>query len=211
MPVASSRWPCRGLYVLTPDRSDTATLCAEVAAALRGGAVLLQFRNKQADATLRRAQAQALLPICESFGVPMLVNDDVGIARELGAGGVHLGEHDARIAPARLALGPDAIVGASCYDDLARAERAAAAGASYLAFGAFHPSSTKPHARRAMPSLLSAAAGFGLPRVAIGGLTADNARPLIEAGADLLAVISAVFDQPDVEAAARRFACLFEE
>jgi thiamine-phosphate pyrophosphorylase len=104
-----------------------------------------------------------------------------------------------------------AIIGASCYDDPGRAERAARDGADYLAFGAFHPSSTKPHARRASPQLLREAARFGLPRVAIGGITADNARPLIEAGADLLAVVSAVFDAPDIEAAARRFAQLFQD
>lgn len=211
MPAALPRWPRRGLYLLTPDRLDTAVLCAEVAAALAGGAVLLQYRNKCADAALRRMQANALRPICARFGVPLLINDDVGLALEIQADGVHLGEHDADLDAARRALGPEAIVGASCYDDPARAERAAARGASYLAFGAFFDSPTKPGARRATLQTLRDAARFGLPRVAIGGICADNARPLVAAGADLLAVITDVFDAPDIEVAARRFAPLFQD
>lgn len=211
MPVLEPRWPRRGLYALTPDRLDTVALCAAVEAALVGGTVLLQYRNKLADTGLRRAQAAELQALCTRFGVPLLINDDVELARDLRADGVHLGESDVDIQAARAALGPEAIIGASCYDDFARAERAAAAGASYLAFGAFYPSSTKPGARRASLDLLREAAQFDLPRVAIGGISADNARPLIAAGADLLAVISDVFDAPDIEAAARRYAALFQD
>jgi thiamine-phosphate pyrophosphorylase len=127
----------------------------------------------------------------------------------VGAAGVHVGEHDASLAAARAALGPDAIVGVSCYDDATRAAMLAAAGADYLAFGSFFPSPTKPHARRASTDLLSTAARHGLPRVAIGGITADNAGPLVAAGADLLAVISAVFDAPDPARAVRDFDHLF--
>ncbi len=211
MPVLEPRWPRRGLYALTPDRLDTVGLCAAVEAALEGGAVLLQYRNKLADAELRRAQASELQSLCARFGVPLLINDDVELARDLRADGVHLGESDADIKAARAALGPKAIIGASCYDDFARAERAAAAGASYLAFGAFFHSSTKPHSRRASLDLLREAAHFGLPRVAIGGICSDNARPLIAAGADLLAVISDVFDAPNIETAAQRYAPLFKD
>lgn len=211
MPVPIRRWPRRGLYLLTPDRADTAHLLADVEAALAAGAVLLQYRNKAADAALKREQLAALRPLCARFDVPLIVNDDVDLAREFAADGVHVGEHDAGVAAARAALGPEAIVGASCYDDPARAQAAARAGASYLAFGAFFPSSTKPDARRARIELLRDAAPLGLPRVAIGGITAENARPLIEAGADLLAVVGDVFDAPDPAAAVRRYAPLFQD
>jgi len=200
----------RGLYLLTPDRDDTARLLREVESALHGGAVaLLQYRNKAADARLRAEQLRSLRPLCRDHRVPLIVNDDVALARESGAAGVHLGEHDAGIVQARALLGPDAIVGASCYDRAELARRVIDAGASYIAFGAFFPSATKPNARRASLDLLRGP--WPVPTVAIGGITADNARPLIEAGADLLAVISDVFDAPDPAAAVRRYAPLFQE
>lgn len=211
MSAPSPIWPRRGLYLITPDVADTGALCARVEHGLRGGAVLVQYRNKQADAALQRAQALALREVCATFDVPLIINDDLELAHAVGAAGVHLGASDGDIAQARDCLGPTAIIGASCYDDPGRARAAAEAGASYLAFGAFHPSPTKPLARRATPALLRGARPWGLPLVAIGGITPDNARPLIEAGADLIAVISAVFDAPDIEAAARRHARLFQD
>ena len=210
MPTHAPRRLRRGLYAITPDGLETEVLLSAVEAALRGGAVLLQYRNKSADATRRREQVAALLPLSMQYDVDLIVNDDLALAQTSGVG-VHLGENDADLAQARQRLGADALIGASCYDDLARAETAAAAGASYLAFGAFFPSATKPNARRATPELLHRAARYGLPRVAIGGITPDNARPLIDAGADLVAVVSAVFDTPDIEAAATRFARLFKD
>lgn len=203
-------WPRRGLYLLTPDEPDTGRLLARLAPVLAAGPALVQYRNKAADADTRRVQAAEVLAACRAAGVPMLINDDWRLAAELGAAGAHLGQHDGTLADARAALGPGALLGASCYDDLARAEAAAAAGASYLAFGAFFPSGTKPAARRAAPGLLRASARLGLPRVAIGGLTPDNAGPLVTAGADLLAVIGGVFDAPDPAAAARAFGRLFD-
>ena len=211
------RWPhrddapasARGLYLLTPDDGDTARLLARVRAVL-GQAALLQYRNKAAGHALRREQAAALLPLCREAGVPLVVNDDWPLAADIGADGAHLGEDDGALREARAALGEAAILGASCYDDIARAEAAAAAGASYLAFGAFFPSPTKPGARRAGPHLLAASARLGLPRVAIGGITPDNARQLAAAGADLVAVISGVFDAPDPLAAARAYRACFE-
>ncbi|HSR65937.1 MAG TPA: thiamine phosphate synthase, partial [Xanthomonadaceae bacterium] len=152
----------------------------------------------------------ALRALCADAGVAFIVNDDVELARATDADGVHLGEHDARPDAARARLGPDAIIGGSCYADLDRAEAAARAGASYVAFGAFFPSPTKPLARRATPELLRAAACLGLPRVAIGGIRPDNAAPLVAAGADLIAVISGVFAAPDPAAAARACADLFD-
>lgn len=192
----------RGLYLLTPDEPDTARLLARVRPVLRHAA-LLQYRNKGADAGLRQVQARALADLCGEAGVPLVINDDVALARACGAAGVHLGEHDGALHAARAALGPGALIGASCYDDLARARAAVEAGASYIAFGAFFPSGTKPLARRATPALLRDSAAFGVPRVAIGGITPDNTPTLVAAGADLVAVIGGVFDAPDPAAAAR--------
>lgn len=196
------RPPLRGLYLITPDDADTPRLLARVAAVL-DQATLLQYRNKTADAALRRAQAEALVAPCRAAGVRLIVNDDAALAADIGADGVHLGEADGALDAARRLLGPDALVGISCYDSLARARAAADAGASYLAFGAFFPSTTKPNARHATFDLLRDSAALGLPRVAIGGITPDNARSVVEAGADLVAVIGGVFDAPDPAAAAR--------
>lgn len=202
-------WPRQGLYAITPDERDTARLLARVDTVLEAGAAWLQYRNKAADDGLRREQARELLTLCRRHRVPLIINDDWRLAAAIGADGAHLGEDDGELASARAALPAGAILGASCYDDLALARRAAAAGADYIAFGAFFPSPTKPHARRATPALLRDSAELGLPRVAIGGITPDNAGPLVEAGADLLAVISGVFDADDPGAAVRRYLAAF--
>ena len=198
----------KGLYLITPDEADSARLLARVTPLLPFVACL-QYRNKTADAALRARQAGMLQAVCAEAGVPLIVNDDAALAAAIGADGVHLGEHDGDIAAARVSVG-DAIIGVSCYDDLTRAERAAAQGADYIAFGAFFPSSTKPNARRASLDLLHESARLKLPRVAIGGITPDNASPLIAAGADLIAVISGVFDAPDPIQAARAYRALFD-
>jgi len=199
----------RGLYLITPDDPDTARLLARVDAVL-DHAALLQYRNKSASAALRREQAEALLALCAARGVRLIVNDDLALAQAIGADGVHLGENDVDVRAARVALGADTLIGVSCYDDLDRARAAAATGASYIAFGALFPSSTKPNARRASFELLRDSAGFGLPRVAIGGITPDNARSVVAAGAELIAVISGVFDAPDPPAAARAYCACFD-
>jgi thiamine-phosphate pyrophosphorylase len=198
-----------GLYAITSGQPDG--LVEAVAAALRGGAALIQYRDKSSDRTRRLDEARALQALCAAAGAPLIVNDDVELARAVGAAGVHLGEDDAAVAVARDALGAAAIIGVSCYDSIERARSAARAGADYLAFGAFFASPTKPHARRATPSLLRAARPLGVPLVAIGGITPDNARPLIEAGADFVAVISGVFGDADPQGAARRYADLFTD
>jgi len=195
----------RGLYALTPDLDDTALLLVKVAAALEGGATAIQYRNKDATATLRQTQALALSRLHAARGALFIVNDDPVLAASVGADGVHLGEDDASIISARELLGPDRIIGVSCYDDFERAHAAVEAGADYVAFGSFFPSSTKPAARRADLGLLQRARSLGVPVVAIGGIDADNARMLIDAGADAVAVINAVFmhdDSADVKAAA---------
>lgn len=193
----------RGVYLLTREMADTATLCAGVEAALRGGVRLLQYRDKSGDAARHREQAQALRELTRRHGALLIVNDDVALATDCAADGVHLGERDGDIATARAALGAGAIIGASCYDDLRRAETAARTGADYIAFGAFFASGTKPAARRADVTLLQQSERFGLPRVAIGGIDAHNARPLIAAGASAIAVLGAIWDAPDREVAAR--------
>ncbi len=211
MPSRSLRrkpFPASGVYLVTPDDSDSGRLLARVAPLLPYVACL-QYRNKSADDALRRQQADALLALCDRAGVPLIVNDDAALAAAVGADGVHLGEHDGALVAARALLGADAIIGVSCYDDPARAAAAAAQGADYIAFGAFFPSPTKPDARRAPLALLRDAQSHGLPRVAIGGITPDNAPALIAAGADLVAVISGVFDAPDPLDAVRAYAACF--
>ena len=200
----------RGLYAVTPDEPDTQRLCALVEAAVRGGARLVQYRNKTAPEALRREQAAALLAICRRYGVPLIVNDHLELALAIGADGLHLGRDDGNPAEARARL-PDAIIGVSCYDEIARAEAARAAGADYVAFGRFFPSTTKPGNIRASLELVAEAKRrVGLPVVGIGGITLENAPSLVRGGVDALAVVSALFDSPDVEATARRFADLYE-
>ena len=201
------RLPRHGLYAITNGPRDD--LFDAAAAALRGGAAVLQYRDKTHDAARRRAEAQRLRELCAAAQAAFIVNDDVALAHAVSADGVHLGEGDDALASARARLGAGAIIGVSCYDSLARARQLAAAGADYLAFGAFHASPTKPAARRADPGLLAVAKSLGLPLVAIGGISRDNARALIDAGADFVAVISGVFAQADIEAAARAYAILF--
>jgi thiamine-phosphate pyrophosphorylase len=196
-----------GLYAITDGPRDD--LPEVVAQALAGGARLLQYRDKSVDAARRHVEALALKQLCRRGGVPLIINDDVALARAVGADGVHLGREDDDLASARAMLGEHAIIGVSCYDSLQRAQSAARAGASYIAFGAFFPSSTKPLAPHAPIDLLRQSAAFGVPRVAIGGITPDNGASLVEAGADYLAVVSAVFAAADVRAAAQRFTDLY--
>ncbi len=200
----------RGLYAVTPDEPDTGRLVAQVEAAVRGGARTVQYRNKTASPALRAAQARALAATCRAGAALFIVNDDAELARAVDADGVHVGEDDGDLAAVRAIVGR-AIVGVSCYDELARGERAVAAGADYIAFGSLFPSTVKPHAPRASVDLVAAARPLGVPIVGIGGITLDSAPVLVAAGIDAVAVISAVFagDPPAIEAAAARFAALF--
>lgn len=200
----------RGLYAITPDEPDTERLTALVTAALEGGAAILQYRNKLADQALREKQALALLPLCRRAGVPLIINDDLDIALAVDADGLHLGGDDGDLATARQALGPDKFLGASCYDRLELAIEARDRGADHVAFGAVYPSSTKPVTIRASLQLFGQApAAVGLPAVAIGGITLDNAPAVIAAGAHAVCVISALFDAPDVRLRAQDFAALY--
>ena len=198
----------RGLYAVTPDTSDTARLAAMVEAAIAGGAGAIQYRNKTAAPALRAEQAARLVRVCAGGGALLIINDDVALARAVGAHGVHLGEGDTVVASARALAGEKLLIGVSCYNDLSRARRLVAEGADYVAFGSFFPSQVKPDARRAMMSILAQARTLGVPVVAIGGITADNARKLIESGADAVAAISAVFGDDDPAAVTRAAAAI---
>jgi thiamine-phosphate pyrophosphorylase len=199
----------RGLYLITPDDDDTTRMLARTAPLLAAGVTWLQYRNKSAGDALRHEQASALQGLCVQVGVPLIINDEVCLAKSIGAAGVHLGEDDGDIAAARALLGPQAIIGASCYDQLALAERAVAAGAGYVAFGAFFPTRSKTGTRQATVALLDDAKALGVPQVAIGGITPDNAASLVTAGADLVAVISGVYDAADPVAAVHAYRQLF--
>jgi thiamine-phosphate pyrophosphorylase len=196
-----------GLYVITdgprPDLLDV------VAQALDGGARLLQYRDKTNDGARRHKEATALKTLCREHGVPLIINADIGLAKAIGADGVHIGPEEADLATARRLMGSQAIIGVSCMASLLHAEAAARGGANYVSFGAFHPSRTKPLAGRAPIELLGQSAALGIPRVAIGGITPDNGGLLVAAGADFLAAISAVFRADDVRATARRFSDLY--
>lgn len=200
----------RGLYAVTPDGAAPQVLLAAAAAALRGGARLLQYRDKGGDPARRKEIAAQLLRLCRARGVPFIVNDDVDLCAALGADGVHVGQADAPVAAARARLGDRAIVGVSCAGSLERARAAALAGASYVAFGRFFPSRTKPHAPpAALDVLREARTALSVPICAIGGLTPANAPAVVAAGADLVAAIDGLFGAADVEAAARAYAGLF--
>jgi thiamine-phosphate pyrophosphorylase len=196
----------RGLYAITPDVVDPALLREQVDAAITGGAQAVQYRNKTATRPQRALQARMLAELCRSRDVLFIVNDDVELAAEVAADGVHLGQDDGDPNVARLILGPGPVIGVSCYGDLTRARAMADAGADYLAFGSLYPSSVKPDARRASLELIGRARSLGVRIVGIGGIDADNAASVIEAGADAVAVISAVFAADDIEAAAREIA-----
>jgi thiamine-phosphate pyrophosphorylase len=201
-----------GLYAITPDTDDTAGLLEKVEAALSGGARLLQYRNKTASAALRLTQGRALLALCWKFQVPLIINDHLDLALALDAPGLHVGGEDGSVKEARRQLGPDKILGVSCYGRLDSAHDAVDAGATYVAFGGFFPSQVKPgNARNPVSLLGEAKRAVKIPVVAIGGITVANAPSLIDAGADGVAVISALFNDPDIRGAAKKFSKLFRK
>ena len=201
----------RGLYVITDARLQPAEqLVTRVRQAIEGGAVLVQYRDKSNDPALREQQAGSLVELCNALGTKLIINDDVALAVNIGAHGVHLGHDDTAIDRAREQLGDEAIIGVSCYNQWALAQRAAEAGADYIAFGRFFTSRTKPDAVAATPALLTQARReLDIPVAAIGGITADNGAALVQAGADLLAVVQDVFAAADVRAAAHRYQAVF--
>jgi thiamine-phosphate pyrophosphorylase len=197
----------RGLYVITDGpRSDLLEVAAQ---ALAGGAQVMQYRDKTDDTARRKNEAGALVVLCKAHGVPLIINSDLALAQAIGAAGVHLGPDDVGLAVARKALGAEGIIGVSCLASMELAKAAALGGASYISFGAFFQSQTKPLAGRASSDLLRQSDALGLPRVAIGGITPENAKLLIEAGADFVASVSGVFGARDARAAAQEFSNLF--
>ena len=207
---SNTHLPSGGLYLITPDDADSESFLARVLPVLSCQIAVLQYRNKLANAGQMREQASALLLHCRKYGIVFIINDDIALANELSADGVHLGEHDGDLASARQLLGTHAIIGVSCYDSLALAEKAAAQGANYIAFGAIYPSATKPNARNANLELFSQAAALDLPMVAIGGITPDNAKQTLDTGAGFLAVIGAIFDAADPANEVKKFISCFK-
>lgn len=200
----------RGLYLVTPNWDDTAKLMAVTERALRAGVALLQYRNKTASPMLRLEQGAALLALCRRFHCPLVINDFVDLCLELGADGVHLGGADAAVAQVRATLGAGRIIGASCYGNLQSACAAQQAGASYVAFGGFYPSLVKQYAVTTAPAILEQArATITLPRIVIGGMSPENAAPLVARGATMVAAISSVYLAPDPAAAVAQFNALF--
>jgi thiamine-phosphate pyrophosphorylase len=210
--MPTERIPLRGLYAITPDDNLLPRLSALVGSALAGGVRFVQYRNKFAPPPLKRAQAAELLRICRAADARLIVNDDVWLALEIGADGVHLGRDDGDIAMARQALGDKRILGVSCYDDFGRAAAAAAAGADYIAVGSVFASATKPAATRASLDVLARVKRELAPPVAaIGGITIDNVGQVIAAGADMVAVITDLFNAMNIQARAAAYQKLFEE
>jgi len=200
----------KGLYAITPDCADTKDLLRRVRLALAGGARVLQYRNKSANTALRLTQAIALRELTREFGAVFIVNDHAQLAAQVDADGVHLGDMDDGMVAARAVLGKHKIIGVSCYDRLSSARSAVDAGADYVAFGAFFPSRVKPDTVLADIELLrQARAELTVPLVAIGGITLQNSAQLVRAGADALAVISALFNAADIADTAQRLSQFF--
>jgi thiamine-phosphate pyrophosphorylase len=202
----------KGLYIVTPDWDDTTKLVAVTEKAIKGGAAIVQYRHKTASPELRREQAKALQAVCKQYQVPFIINDHVELALELDVDGIHVGESDEAVAAVRAKVGPNKIVGASCYGDMELVRKAHHAGASYIAFGGFYPSRIKKYPvtteldivkqmKQEMPDL---------PSCAIGGINHENALPLVARGIDMISVISSVYFADDPEAAARQFAEMYK-
>ena len=200
----------RGLYLVTPDWNDTEKLIAATEQAIEGGATLLQYRHKTASEALRLEQASALLALCRRLQVPLIINDHLDLCERIDADGIHVGGTDASVAEVRASIGKEKIVGASCYGDMQLARDAASAGASYVAFGGFYPSLVKKYEVATSPNIITQALSeLSLPLCVIGGMTPQNARPLIELGSHSVAAISSVYATSDHRSAAAEFASMF--
>ena len=202
----------RGLYAITDETLIPESIfVATVEQALRGGATIIQYRDKSGNEAKRLEQASALRSLCGEYNACLIINDDIGLAKAVDANGVHLGEEDVSIEQARLMLGDDAIIGVSCYNQLQRAIVAQAAGADYVAFGAVFTSSTKPSARAANCELIhEAKSQLEIPVCAIGGIDKSNAAQVIDAGADMTALISGLFSEADIARTAKYLSGLFD-
>jgi len=203
--------PPGGLYAITDCRNlTTEQLLDKTEQILQGGAAMLQYRHKEADARLRITQAGLLHGLCMQYAIPLIINDEPELARIIKAEGVHLGREDTDYAAARALLGPEIIIGISCYNEPERAKSAATSGADYIALGAFYHTWTKPGAVRAEPGLIGKVKQIiKLPVVAIGGITPENGKTLVAAGADFLAVSSGLYAPADTGRAISNYMTLF--
>ena len=200
----------KGLYLVTPDWDDTDQLLSITESALKAGVALLQYRHKTATEALQRLQATALQDLCRQYKVPFIINDHLALCEEIDADGVHVGGTDATVAAVRSVIGPNKIVGASCYGDLQRAHDAAAAGASYVAFGGFYPSRVKKYEVSTPIDIVSRAkTSLAVPVCVIGGMTPENAAPLVAEGSDMVAAISSIYQHEQPALAATAFVKLF--
>ena len=202
-----------GLYAITDQTLGKGDkLYTQVETAIMGGARIIQYRDKSCNQAQRLEEATQLLTLCRAHDIPLIINDDLTLAHEIGADGIHLGRDDIPLQQARNELGASAIIGISCYNNLQHARDAEAAGADYVAFGRFFSSATKPDAVKANIDLLQQAKKtLGIPVVAIGGITPENGAQLVQAGADMLAVIQGLFAQQNIQLACRQFAKLFKD
>ncbi|MFZ6752657.1 thiamine phosphate synthase [Undibacterium sp. Dicai25W] len=200
----------RGLYIVTPDWDDTEQLLKATEQALQGGANIVQYRHKTASVGLRKEQALAVQVLCRQYQKPFIINDHLDLFLELDADGLHVGGMDISVAQARAQIGTDKILGASCYGDLELARTAVSSGASYVAFGGFYPSRIKKYAVTTAATIVAdAGKKFQLPKVVIGGMTLENCQPLVQYGAEMVAVISGVYMADDPKLAAQQFSALF--
>lgn len=202
-----STLPRNGIYAITDGTPHL--LIERSEQALAGGVVMIQYRDLSDDHPRRLAEATALATLCARYGRPLIIDHDIALAQAVGADGVHLGQGEADPSAVRAVLGPQSIVGMSCYASVELATASARAGATYVSFGAFFPSPTKPHAGRAPLDLLRQTATLGIARVAIGGVTPENGRLLVDAGADLIATVSSIYGASNTYAAATEMAALF--
>ena len=200
-----------GVYAVTDcERLSGSELLDRTSRILEAGVSAVQYRNKSGDAARKAAEAAAIGALCRQHGVPLVINDDVDLALAVGADGIHLGADDESCTRARARLGTGGLIGISCYDNMQTAVAAQDDGADYVAFGAFYPTRTKqPRSRADIELLERASRQLHIPIVAIGGITPDNAAPLLAAGADLLAVVSSLYGDPDPAAVVRRFRRLY--
>lgn len=217
MKASTNSRAIQGLYAITPDMVDTAALCSMVQQAIAGGARNVQYRNKEADMALKQKQAQALLQVCRSQDAMLIINDHVQLCLAIDADGVHVGSEDYAengvnsLQALRERLG-DKLLGVSCYNQLPLAQQAEQCGADYIAFGSCFSSGTKPAAVKAELHLFTQAAQcLDIAKVAIGGITLDNAAMVIQAGADVIAVINALWSSTDIQQRARQFSALFDQ
>ena len=200
----------KGVYAITPDIADTQLLTKKVEAALQGGINLLQYRNKSASDNLQMQQASAILALCRQYNVPLIINDSLKLCLMLDADGVHIGADDGNLAEVRAYIGPHKILGASCYNRFDLAIKAEKQGASYVAFGACFASQTKPNAPVAGLELFTRAkTELNISTVAIGGVTLQNAPSVIQADADAIAVVGALFGATDITKTSQQFTHFF--